>query len=387
MLEFVLSSVLCGIDVLERNKFDILQGQRIAIITNHTGTTADGRHLVDVLMATPGVKIVALFAPEHGIRGDVDVAVSDSKDAKTGLPIYSLYNLQEKGDARYKPKPEQLQGIDTIVFDIQDIGTRFYTYTSTMGYAMEAARDLKLRFVVLDRPNPIGGVSVEGPVAEPSFKGHTGFFPLPLRHGMTAGELARLYNGELDLGLDLTVVWAQGWRRSMWWDATGLVWTNPSPNMRSVNQATLYPGIGLIEATNISVGRGTDTPFEWIGAPYIDGRKLADAMNRKGLPGIRFYPVAFTPKESKFKGERCQGVNFIVTDREALTPVRVGCELAYELQQQCPEWQGTAVVNLMHHRAAAEAARTKGYEGVSALTSPDLKKFMSVRTRYLHYPE
>jgi len=387
MLETILANVLFGIDIIERDAFRALAGRNVAIITNHTATTADGQHLVDLLVAAPNVKVVALFAPEHGIRGEVDAAVKDSRDPKTGLPIYSLYNLEEKGEARYKPKPSQLAGVDTIVYDIQDIGTRFYTYTSTMGYAMEVARDLKLKFVVLDRPNPIGGTRVEGPISEPEFKGHTGFFQLPLRHGMTSGELAALYNGELNMGVDLEVVWCEGWRRRMWWDELNRTWINPSPNMRSLTQALLYPGIGLIEATNLSVGRGTDTPFEWIGAPYINGPALAAAMNAKNLPGIRFYPVTFTPKESKFKGEKCQGINFIVTNRETIEPVRVGCEIANELHTRHPEWQGTAVVNLMHHRAAAEAARQGGFATVFPIASSQLAVFLPKRAKYLHYQD
>lgn len=379
-----LVAVRCGIDVLEARQFEELKGRNVAVITNHTGRTIDGRSTVDVLHAAPGVRVVALFAPEHGIRGEVDSSVKDGKDEKTGLPVYSLYNLQAQGEARYKPNPEQLKGVDTIVFDIQDIGTRFYTYISTMGLAMEVASDLGIDFIVLDRPNPIGGVKFAGPVAEASFRGHTMYHPIPVRHGMTVGELAHLYKAERQLKVNLRVIWCEGWERSMWWDATGLMWVNPSPNMRSVTQALLYPGVALIEATNISVGRGTDTPFELIGAPYINGMQMSKTLNDFDLPGIRFYPIRFVPRDSKFKGEECQGVSMIVTDRERLEPVAVGAAIIRALTMHAPEWDSERLVNLVHHRAAAEAMRQQG-PAASKTWEADLATFARIRAKHLHY--
>ncbi|MFW5697206.1 MAG: exo-beta-N-acetylmuramidase NamZ domain-containing protein, partial [Fimbriimonadaceae bacterium] len=257
----MLATVLCGIDVLEENSFDTLSGRNVGLITNHTGRTIDGRYTADVLHEAENVNLVALFAPEHGIRGELDEEnIGDLTDPDTGLPIYSLYNRASEN--RFRPSDEQLEGIDTLVFDIQDIGARFYTYVGTMGYAMEAAAENGLKFVVLDRPNPINGVDVEGPVADEDYLGLTAFQPMPTRHGMTAGELALMFKDDLNLDLDLEVVWCENWKRDMYWDETGLTWVNPSPNMRTFTQALLYPGIALVEGTPISVGRGTDTPFE-----------------------------------------------------------------------------------------------------------------------------
>jgi uncharacterized protein YbbC (DUF1343 family) len=248
--------------------------------------------------------------------------VPSAIDEKTGLNIHSLY-----GDTR-RPTAAMLEGIDTIVVDLQDIGARFYTYMTTMAYVMEEAAARGLAVVVLDRPNPIDGFQIEGPMLDKEQLGFTGYLSMPIRHGLTLGELARLFNGENKIGANLTVVPLRNWRRDDWFDGTGLPWINPSPNMRNLLQATLYPGIGAFESTNLSVGRGTDTPFEQIGAPWIDGVTLADTLNARRLPGIRFYPVRFTPTASKYAGEECQGVFMVVTDRLALRPVRVGVEIA-----------------------------------------------------------
>ncbi|HEY3382773.1 MAG TPA: exo-beta-N-acetylmuramidase NamZ domain-containing protein [Vicinamibacterales bacterium] len=314
--------VLNGIDVLKADGFAALKGRSIGLVTNHTGRTLGGESTIDLLARAPAVKLVALFSPEHGIRGAVDAEVSSSKDEKTGLPIYSLYG------ETLRPTPQMLEGIDTMVFDIQDVGVRFYTYETTMAYVMEEAAKRKIRMVVLDRVNPIEGFRIEGPALDKALASFVGYFPtMPVRHGMTMGELARLFNGENKIGADLTVIQVKGYHREQWFDETGQPWINPSPNMRTMNQATLYPGVCLIEGANVSVGRGTDTPFEQIGAPWIDGPKLASDLNARRLPGIRFYPTSFTPSTSKYKDERCQGVFMLVTDREAMRPVRVGIEL------------------------------------------------------------
>ncbi|HYK19999.1 MAG TPA: exo-beta-N-acetylmuramidase NamZ domain-containing protein, partial [Pyrinomonadaceae bacterium] len=285
--EGISAKVLTGIDVLERDNFKPLAGMRLGLVTNHTGRDREGRLTIDVLNKAPGVKLVALFSPEHGIRGLADEKVSDSKDEATGLPIYSLY-----GETR-RPKPDQLKDLDALVYDIQDIGTRFYTYISTLGYILEEASKAKLPVFVLDRPNPIGGVEVEGPIADKDKLSFTSYHTIPTRHGLTIGELAQLYNRQRNIGADLRVIKMEGWRRWMWFDETNLTWTNPSPNMRSLTEATLYPGVGLLETTNVSVGRGTDTPFEIVGAPWIQADKFAEYLNERGIPGVRFVPLRF----------------------------------------------------------------------------------------------
>lgn len=322
--------VLTGIDVLERNGFKQLSGLRIGLVTNHTGRDREGQPTIDVLSRAAGVRLVALFSPEHGIRGVADEKVSDSKDEKTGLPIHSLY-----GESR-RPKPDQLRDLDAIVYDIQDVGARFYTYISTLGYVMEEAARAHLPVFVLDRPNPIGGIDVDGPLADADKLSFTAYHTIPVRHGMTVGELAELYNRERKIGCDLRVIKMEGWRRAMWFDATNLTWINPSPNMRSLTEAALYPGIGLLETTNVSVGRGTDTPFELVGAPWIEAQTLSAYLNNRRIPGVRFVPVRFTPQSSVFKGVECQGINIIVTDRVRHRSVLTGIEIAVALRKLYP---------------------------------------------------
>lgn len=315
-----------GIDVLARDGFAVLKGRKVGLVTNHTGLSVTGSSTIDMLHRAPGVTLVSLFSPEHGIRGLLDEeGIASSKDERTGLTIHSLYGTTRR------PTPEMLQGLDTLVVDLQDVGVRFYTYLATMGYVLEEAAKHKLKVVVLDRPNPIDGWHVEGPLAADDLLGFIAYMPMPIRHGMTIGELAQLFNAERKIGADLTVVKMDGWRRDQWFDQTGLTWVNPSPNMRNLNQATLYPGIGAIEYANISVGRGTDQPFEQLGAPWIDGPRLAAALNARGLAGIRFYPVRFTPTSSVHAKVACQGVFMVVTNREQLQPTRVGMEIAAAL--------------------------------------------------------
>ena len=318
--------VLPGIDVLARDGFAVLTGRKVGLVTNHTGLSATGASTIDVLHKAPGVTLVSLFSPEHGIRGLLDEeGIASSKDERTGLTIHSLYGTSRR------PTPEMLQGLDTLVVDLQDVGVRFYTYLATMGYVLEEAAKRKIKVVVLDRPNPIDGWHVEGPLATDDLLSFIAYMPMPIRHGMTIGELAQLFNAERKIGADLTVVKMDGWRRDQWFDQTGLTWVNPSPNMRNLTQATLYPGLGAIEYANISVGRGTDQPFEQIGAPWIDGPRLAAALNARGLAGIRFYPVRFTPASSVHANAACQGVFMVVTNRDQLQPTRVGMEIASAL--------------------------------------------------------
>ena len=320
-----------GIDVLKADGFKLLRGRKVGLVTNHTGRARTGEATIDLLAGLKDVTLVALFSPEHGIRGILDEKVDSSKDEKTGLPIHSLYG------ATNRPTAEMLQGIDTLVFDLQDIGARFYTYMTTMGYVMEEAAKRNIAVVVLDRPNPVNGVSIEGPLVDQSELSFVAYHPMPIRHGMTLGELARLLNAEKKIGANLTVVDAKYWDRDSWFDQTGLTWINPSPNMRNMVAANLYTGIGAIEASNVSVGRGTDAPFEQFGAPWIDGPRLAAELNGRNLPGVRFYPVSFTPSSSRFANELSNGVFIIVTDREALRPVRVGLEVASALYRLFPQ--------------------------------------------------
>jgi uncharacterized protein YbbC (DUF1343 family)/CubicO group peptidase (beta-lactamase class C family) len=375
------TAVLTGIDVLARDNFKQLDGMRIGLVTNQTGRDRTGRSTIDVLHQAPNVKLLALFSPEHGLRGAADEKVSDSKDEQTGLPIYSLY-----GDSR-RPRPEQLKDLDAIVFDVQDIGTRFYTYISTLGNVMEEAAKAKLPVFVLDRPNPIGGIEVEGPVADRDKFSFTAYNAIPVRHAMTIGELARLFNEQRTLGCDLRIIKVEGWRRALWFDETNLLWVNPSPNMRSLNEATLYPGIGLLETTNVSVGRGTDTPFEVVGAPWIDGRQLAAALNNRQLAGVRFVPLRFTPGSSVFKGEDCGGVNIIVTNRAVFRPVSTGLEIAVLLRKLYPEhWQVDKYLRLLANADALERLkRGEAAEEIVRSWEVRLAEFRKARARALLY--
>jgi uncharacterized protein YbbC (DUF1343 family) len=373
--------VLPGIDVLAAEGFARLRGKRVGLVTNHTGRARDGRSTIDLLYDANGVQLVALFSPEHGIRGILDAAVPSSRDDKTGLLIHSLYG------ATQRPTDAMLQGLDVLVIDLQDVGARFYTYQTTMAYVMEEAARRKIAVVVLDRPDPVNGWQIEGPMPDPPFFGFTAYFPMPVRHGMTLGELARMFNEEKKMGVDLTVVPVANWTRGLWFDETGLTWVNPSPNMRNLNQATLYPGIGAIESSNISVGRGTDQPFEQIGAPWIDGPRLASVLNARELPGIRFYPVTFTPASSKYAGDACQGVFMIVTNRETLAPVRVGLEIAAALSSLFGEaYRMEDAARLLGSRESLERVR-RGEDpaAVAASWSRDEAAWRRLRAKYLIY--
>jgi len=346
------TKVLTGIDILERDNFKQLAGMRIGLVTNHTGRDRDGRQTIDVLSKATNLKLTALFSPEHGIRGLADEKISDSKDDATGLPIYSLY-----GETR-RPKPEQLKDLDALVFDIQDVGVRFYTYISTLGNVLEEAAKANLPVYVLDRPNPIGGLEVEGPIADTDKLSFIAYHTIPVRHGLTIGELAQLFVKQRKINCQLQVIKMEGWKRSMWFDETNLTWVNPSPNMRSLTEATLYPGIGLLETTNVSVGRGTDTPFEIVGAPWIKEDKLAEHLNQRAIPGVKFVPIRFTPKASVFKDEECGGVNIIVSDRSTFRPVLTGIEIAVALRQMYPtDWKVDSYLRLLANSAALEKVK------------------------------
>ncbi|HSP34527.1 MAG TPA: exo-beta-N-acetylmuramidase NamZ domain-containing protein [Thermoanaerobaculia bacterium] len=365
-----------GIDVLEADHYAQLRGLRIGLITNHTGIDTTGNPTIDLLRSAPGVTLVALFSPEHGIRGAADEKVGDTRDEVTGLPIYSLYG------ERRKPSPEQLANIDALVYDIQDIGTRFYTYESTLGLAMESVAGTGKKFFVLDRVNTVGGSVAEGPVLEGPTD-FVGYHNVPIRHGMTVGELARMYCDEKNLAVDLTVIGVKGWKREQWQDEAGLPWINTSPNMRSVDEAGFYPGIGLLESA-ISVGRGTPTPFEVVGAPYIDGDRLARELTAMNLPGIAFTPVRFTPDASIHKGEPCGGVRMQINDRRALRSVDVGIAIATQLVKDYgAQFPADKMARLLRHPATLDAIKAgKSLDEIHRLWVSD---FDLRRGKYLLY--
>ncbi|MCU1244306.1 MAG: pbpE 6 [Acidobacteria bacterium] len=370
-----------GIDVLHAHAYRELQGLRVGLITNHTGIDRAGNPTIDDLRSAPGVQLVALFSPEHGIRGEADEKTGDTVDAISGLPVYSLYG------ERRAPSAEQLANLDALVFDIQDVGARFYTYISTLGMAMRAAAAAGKKVIVLDRVNPIGGESVEGPLPEGEST-FISYHPIPLRHGMTVGELARLFQADQpwERPLDLTVIAVRGWKREQWQDEAGLPWINTSPNMRSLAAAALYPGIGLQESA-ISVGRGTATPFELLGAPYIDGVALSRELAAMQLPGIRFEPVRFTPTASIFKNEPCGGVTMTISDRRTLQPVRTGIALAIALHRLYPAQYALDKLTPLLRQPAILAAIRDGHslDEIAAMWQADEAAFRERRAKVLLY--
>lgn len=372
--------VATGIDVLARDGFAALRGRRVGLITNHTGLTRDGRAITP-LLHTSGISLVALFSPEHGLHGVKDEGVLDSREVTTGLPVYSLYGT------RTRPTSEQLAGIDTLVYDIQDVGVRFYTYSSTLGYCLEEAARHGLRYVVLDRPNPLGGLEIEGPLADTNLLSFVAYHPVPIRHSLTFGELAHLYNAEKRLNADLQVIQMEGWRRAALWDDTNLTWVNPSPNMRSLTEAFLYPGIGLLETTNVSVGRGTDTPFEVVGAPWLEGRELAAVLNARRLPGVRFVPIRFTPVSSIHAGHACGGINIVIVDRAHFVPVLTGLSIAEALHRLYPQaWDTARFNNLLANRAAFDAFLAgAGAETLVHSWQPEIRQFRNRIHAHLLY--
>ncbi|OYP36737.1 exo-beta-N-acetylmuramidase NamZ domain-containing protein [Rhodopirellula sp. MGV] len=372
--------VLTGIDVLKQNGFKDLVGKRIGLITNHTGLDFQGCETAVLLHEAKNVDLVTLFSPEHGYQGKLDQStIGNDKDKATGLQIVSLY-----GKTR-RPTAEMLADIDVLVFDIQDIGARFYTYISTMGEAMIAANEHGKRFVVLDRPNPIDGVSIAGPMLDHGTESFVGFHHLPIRHGMTIGELAMMFHSELNLSAPLDVIRCQGWHREMTFDECGSVWVNPSPNMRSLTQAFLYPGVGMLETSNLSVGRGTDTPFEVIGAPWIEPIRFAQSLDK--VPGMVFVPIRFTPDASRYKDEACGGVNLVITDRTAFDPIRLGITLAVTLQRLYPDhWQAERANKLLGSQSTLDAILAgQSVSEVMLQTKIGLDDFAQRRSEFLLY--
>ncbi len=374
--------VLSGLDVLRRDRFSALKGRKIGLITNQTGIASDWSSEVALLHQAKELELKVLFSPEHGFQGKLDQSnIGNTRDEATGLPVFSLY-----GETR-TPTAESLAGLDTIVFDIHDIGARFYTYPATMANAMQAAAKHGLKLVVLDRPNPINGVDVEGPILEEGKQSFVGFHTLPVRHGMTVGELALMYREEKKLTVDLEVIKCEGWKRADYFDATGLPWINPSPNMRNLSEALLYPGIGLVEYTNVSVGRGTDRPFELFGAPWLDAVKFAESLNAAKLGGVRFIPVKFTPIAAKFPKQECQGVDIIVTDRLKLKPVRMGLTIIQILRRDYPnDWKPEGLEKLLLNQQALDALLAgKTPLEVEAANDEAMNSFLRRRQTFLLY--
>jgi uncharacterized protein YbbC (DUF1343 family)/CubicO group peptidase (beta-lactamase class C family) len=378
-----------GIDVLEEHKFDILQiadrKKRVGLVTNQTGIDADGRRTIDVLAQAPGVSLDAIFSPEHGVTGTLDTLhVSDTKDDATGVTVYSVYGGK---DAARRPSLDVLKQLDAVVFDIQDAGAPFFTYETTLGYFLEAVAQAGVELIVLDRPDPVTGSFVQGPVADAGHESFTNYGAVPVRHGMTMGELAKMFNTERNINAKLTVVPMEGWQRGDWFDSTGLTWVSPSPNLRSVTEAALYPGVALIEGTNVSVGRGTDTPFELVGAPWMKGRELAAYLNARGIAGVRFVPVTFTPAAAIYNGKKCEGINVVLTERNSLDAPELGIELAAALRKLYPaDYKIDRLPELLVNQAAYDALLAgRDPRRIAQDWQEDLEKFELVRKKYLIY--
>jgi uncharacterized protein YbbC (DUF1343 family) len=375
------AQTLTGIDVLEAQRFAPLAGKRVGLITNQTGIDRNGRTTIDLLAHAPGVNLVALFSPEHGIRGTLDERVSSSADASTGLPVYSLYGETER------PTDAMLAGIDTLVFDIQDAGVRFYTYITTMGYAMEAAAEHHIAFYVLDRPDPLRGDRIEGPMLDPDRTSFVGYFPMPVRMGITLGEMAQMFNAEKKIGCDLHVIRMQNWQRRMWFTDTGLPWVNPSPNLRSPTAEIFYPGLEILQAGGVSVGRGTNHQFEVFGAPWIDGVELASYLNGRKIPGVRFEPEKFTPDSGLFKGALCEGVRVVLTNRDAVESMLMGMEIASALGKLYPgKMEAAKMIELIGNASTIKSLEA-GEDPVAILATwdSDLENFQKIREQYLLY--
>ena len=374
-------ATLAGIDVLEAENFAPLAGKRVGLITNQTGIDRNGRSTIDLLAHAPGVKLVALFSPEHGIRGTIDERVSSTTDAVTGLPVYSLYGETER------PTDAMLAGVDALVFDVQDAGVRFYTYVTTMGYAMEAAAAHHIAFYVLDRPDPLGGERIEGPMLDRGRTNFVGYFPMPVRMAMTLGEMAQMFNAENKIGCDLRVIRMTGWRRQLWFNDTRLAWVNPSPNLRSAVAGILYPGLEILQAGGVSVGRGTAKPFELLGAPWIRGEEFAADLNGRAIPGVRFVPEKFTPDSGLYKSVPCEGVRVVLTDREALRVMRMGMEIVSALGKLYPgKFDAGKMIELLGNAATVkQLVDGRDPAAIVERWSKDIETFRGMRAKYLLY--
>ena len=381
MQGFRSGKVQTGIDVLNAQKFEPLLGLRVGLITNHSGLDSEGRRTIDLLFKASGVNLVSIFVPEHGLSGKVEERVSFSIDPVTDLPVYSLYGEVDR------PTEKMLNGLNAIVFDIQDVGTRFYTYITTMAYAMEAAAKKGIPFYVLDRPNPITGSVVQGPVMDRDQQSFVGYFPMPLRHGMTVAELASMFNAENQIGVRLKIIKMRGYQRSDWYDETGLLWVNPSPNLRTLNQTILYPGVAIVEGANLSVGRGTDTPFELLGAPWVNPRELADYLNGRRIQGVRFMPVEFIPRGNRFENQLCHGIQIVLVDRHALDPPALGVEIASALYRLYPnDFHLDKTLPLIGSREVLQSIKDGQDPNAIVLNwQASLEQFCKLRLKYLLY--
>ena len=373
--------VQTGLDVLESEKFAPLRGKRVGLITNHTGQDFQGRTTIELLAHAPNVQLVALFSPEHGIAGHADDKVTSSKDPSTGLPIFSLYG------EHLRPTDEMLEGIDALVFDVQDAGVRFYTYTSTMGYCMEEAAKKGIPFYVLDRPNPISGDIVEGPMLDSDKVAFVAYYPLPVRYGLTIGELAQLFNTEKNMNCDLHVIAMKNWHRNYFFESTGIRWIPPSPNLRTMKGAILYPGLEILQNAGVSVGRGTEAPFEEFGAPWINGEEIAEALNARNLPGVHFVNQPYIPVSGLYAGQHCGGVGIRVTDRGAVRSMLVGIEIAELLLKKYPDhFDVTKTIVLVGNQATVDQLKAgTSPEQIISSWSPDLTAFDQVRRKYFLY--
>ncbi len=373
--------VQTGLDVLESQKFFPLRGKHIGLITNHTGLDAQGRSTVDLLSHAAGVQLVALFSPEHGLAGRNDERVSSTKDPSTGLPVYSLYG------ETLRPTEDMLKGIDTLVFDIQDAGVRFYTYTVTMAYCMEEAAKRNIPFYVLDRPNPLGGEIIEGPMLDPDKTNFVAYFPLPIRYGLTIGELAQLFNAENHIGANLQVIPMKNWHRNYFFESTGVKWIPPSPNLRTIKGSILYPGIEILQNAGVSVGRGTQTPFEEFGAPWLNGDDMANALNERHLPGVHFVSQPFIPASGLYSGQRCGGVAMRITDRFAVRSMRMGLEIAAVLRKLYPQQfdPGKLLTLVGNANTIQQLQSGVSPEKIVAGWSADLSAFEPIRRKYFLY--
>jgi uncharacterized protein YbbC (DUF1343 family)/CubicO group peptidase (beta-lactamase class C family) len=382
-------TVKTGIEVLEEHGFDVLQAasgkKRIGVVTNQTGIDSQGLRTIDVLAKAPGVSLDAIFSPEHGVTGTLDTTgIGNSVDAATGVPVYSVYGGT---DAARRPPADVMKNLDAVVFDIQDAGARYYTYETTLGYFLEGAAQAGIELIVLDRPDPVTGSFVQGPVSDAGRESFTNYWTVPVRPGMTMGELAKMFNAERNINAKLTVVPMEGWQRGDWFDSTGLVWVSPSPNLRSVTEAALYPGVAIIEGTNVSVGRGTDTPFELLGAPWMKSKELAAYLNARGIAGVRFVPVTFTPTASNYSGEMCSGVNIIVTDRNGFDAPELGMELAAALRKlYTADFKIERMAELLVNQSAYDAlVAGQDPRRIAQDWQDGLQKFAKMREKYLIY--
>ena len=382
--------VLTGIDALEERQFEPLKvpnvpTPHIGLLTNQTGVDSRDKRTIDVLARAPGMQLAAIFTPEFGLQGTSDATdVANAKDAATGVPIYSVFG---DTDAKRRPPLDVIRKLDVLVVDLQDVGARFSSYESTLGYFLEAAAKAKKPIVVLDRPNPITGAYVQGPLSDAGQDSIVNYYPLPVRHGMTIGELAKLFNEEKHIDADLTVVPMRGWLRGDWFDSTGVTWVNPTPTIHNLDQVTLYPAVALIEGTSVSIGRGTDMPYQLVGSPYFTAKELASYLNGRNIPGVRFVPVSFTPTSGPFVRRECYGVNIIVTNREELDAPELGLELAAALHKLSPLGYDLSHMNqlLVNHAVFAALQAGEDPNRIAADWREQLDKFMDVRVKYLLY--